>query len=322
MPQGRVLIHLPRHLIEPAEMPPIYHELRRGFGARGAQIEVLHRDLAALQNLSAGPDFHIVHNGGASGDCVLNTIVAYLLPYFYFDPKGLYFQSASYDALFDPADVDAKAAERRFEALRQRYVVPRVSRYPQSESREVFAQGAIAIFLQDWSDPVERARFISTQAMVETVVKGAAGRPVIVKPHPRNHGPETVELLQWLRQTHPWVQISGGNLHDMLAACAVCVSICSSVAIEAMLHRKPVILFGKSDLHHCATTVRNAADWPAALQAALTTDWPYETFVHWFFDRQIRGGEVMFAPLLQRMQAAGADFAALGLSPPSLLARQ
>jgi hypothetical protein len=316
MPRGQVVFHLPRHLLQDQQMPAIYHELRRGFLARGAEVAIRHRESGALQNLPAGADFHIVHNGGGSGACLLNSIVAYLLPYFYFDPLGVYFQSSTYVAQFDPASVSESAAVRRFETLRKRYVVPRVSRYAQTETRLDLPPGAIAVFLQDWSEPVERARFMSTRAMLQTVIDGADGRPVVVKPHPRNHGPETVELLLWLAEAHPQVLVTEANLHDILQASAVSVSICSSVAIESLLHRKPTILFGKSDLHHCAVTVARGEDWPAALKKALSQDWPYEAFVYWFFERQLRGGEVMWPPLLHRMQVAGADFKALGISPP------
>jgi hypothetical protein len=316
MAQGQVIFHLPQHLLEDQQMPAIYHELRRGFQARGASVAIKHRELAALQNTAAAADFHIVHNGGGSGACLLNSIVAYLLPYFYFDPKGVYFQSSTNDAEFIAASVPETAAARRFETLRKRYVLPRISRYDQPELRTEVPQGAIAVFLQDWSEPVERARFMSTRAMVETVISGASGRPVVIKPHPRNHGPETVELLLWLAEAHPEVMVTKANLHDILEAAAVSVSICSSVAIESMLHRKPTILFGKSDLHPCAVTVAHSADWPKALARALSQDWPYAAFVYWFFEQQLRGGDVMWPPLLQRMQAAGADFKALGISPP------
>lgn len=316
MAQGQVVFHLPRHLLEDQHMPAIYHELRRGFQARGASVQIRHRDLSRLQNMAAAADFHIVHNGGGSGACLLNSIVAYLLPYFYFDPEGVYFQSTTYSALFDAALVPEAAAARRFDVLRKRYVLPRQSRYAQPEALSVLPQGAIAVFLQDWSEPVERAQFMSMRQMVETVISGAEGRPVVIKPHPRNHGPETVDLLLWLAKAHPDVVVSAANLHDILAAAAVSVSICSSVAIESLLHRKPTVLFGKSDLHHCAETVSHREQWPMALGRALSREWPYEAFVYWFFERQLRGGEVMWPPLLQRMQAAGADFKALGISPP------
>ena len=76
-------------------MPKIYQELRRGFQARGAEVVLRRREARVLQDLPQGADFHFVHNGGGTGACVLNTAVAYLLPYFYFDPEGSIFKAAA-----------------------------------------------------------------------------------------------------------------------------------------------------------------------------------------------------------------------------------
>lgn len=322
MPQGRILFHMPLHLADEAAMPQFYRKLADGLRGMGAEVEVAHRDKAALVDLPAGPDFHLVHNGTASGACVLNCAIAYLLPYFYADPNGIYHQSSVTTAVFDPDAVPERLAQRRFEMLRKRYVEPRKSRYDQQIAPEDFPPGALAIFLQDESEPVARARFMDAQAMVRAVIAGAGGRPVIVKPHPRTRGAETAAILAELAAEHPQVIVSDGNLHDILAVSAACISISSSVAVEAMLHRKPAILFGRSDLHHCATTIKTADEFAAGLTVALTRDWPHEAFIYWFFEQHLRGGDDMFAPLLTRMQAAGADFAALGISPPSLPARQ
>lgn len=312
-PKGQVLLHMPRHLADEANLPQFYRTLASGLRQRGARLTVVQRHNESLQNLLAGPDFHFVHNGAARGQCVLNCAIAYLAPYFYADPKGIYFESSVTDAVFDAAAQPEVAVERRFNMLRQRYVEPRISRYSQPEARQSYPSDAIAIFLQDWSEPVARARYMEAREMVQTVIAGCAGRPVLVKPHPRTRGVETVELLHDLAQQHPEVIVTEGNLHDILAASAVCVTISSSVALEAMLHRKPVVLFGRSDLHHCAATVQVPGDWPAALQHALETKWPYEAFVYWFCDQHLRGGKDMIDPLLHRMRAAGADFSALGL---------
>ena len=84
-----------------------------------------------------------------------------------------------------------------------------------------------------------------------------------------------------------------------------------------MLHRVPAILFGRMDLHHCATTVRAPAEWPAALDNALTTDWPFEKYLLWFLRWQNIDASRPFMPrILERMQAQGADFAALGITLP------
>ncbi len=299
---------MPRHLADEAKLPRFYQVLAAGLRARGARVEVVRRDQTVVLS---GPDCHFVHNGAAHGAGVLNCAIAYLNPYFYADPEGIYFESSLTGAAFD--GVAAPRAQATFAALVAQYVTPRTSRYKQPEAVESFPEGAIAIFLQDWSDPVDRARHMDAQTMVETVINGAQGRPVIVKPHPRNRGTETVLLLHRLARRHPGVIVTEGNLHDILAAAAVCVTISSSVALEAMLHRKPVILFGRSDLHHCAETVAKPENWDAALKRALNCDWPHEAFVHWFLSRNLRTGPAMIDPVLVRMRAAGGDLQALGL---------
>lgn len=301
---------MPRHLAEEPKLPRFYQVLTAGLRARGATVQVVHRDKQAVLT---GPDFHFVHNGAARGACVLNCAIAYLNPYFYADPQGIYDESSLTGAVFDPATVPPHSAAATVAALRAQYVTPRTSRYKQPEGVQVFPDGAIAVFLQDWSEPVARARHMDASRMVEAVIAGAQGRPVIVKPHPRNVGEETVLLLHRVATRHPHVTVTEANLHDILSAAAVCVTISSSVALEAMLHHTPVILFGKSDLHHCAETVTTPADWSAALDRALARPWPFDAFVHWFLSQQLRTGPEMIGPVLDRMRKAGANFPALGL---------
>lgn len=320
--RGKVLLHMPLHLANEAKMPQFYRKIAVGLRGMGADVAVVHRDHDSMQDLPMGKDFHLVHNGAATGACVLNCAIAYLLPFFYADPKGIYHQSSVNDAVFDPADVPANLAAKRFAMLRKRYVEQRQSRYAQEGVKQVYPKGSLAVFLQDVSDPVERSRHMDARAMVHAVIAGAGDRMVIVKPHPRTRGPETEDLLAELKADFPQVIVTEGNLHDILVDCSACISISSSVAIESMLHRKPAILFGRSDLHHGATTITRPRDFAAGLADALLRDWPYEAYVYWFFDQHLRGGDAMFAPLLARMQAAGADFKALGISPPSPPIRQ
>lgn len=318
MIKGRVRLHVPAHMLPdgPEDVPPFYQNLLHGLEGMGARTEVVHRDYAALLRGPNGVDFDFVHNGGVDRTRALNLAPAYLSRFYYVDPKGIFFESSISEMTFRPHAIPAKRAAEFTAVLRGLFVKDRKSRHTQPEEVEVFGTGHIAVFLQNDSDPVLRARHMTTEAMVKTVVEGASGHPVVVKPHPRNMAPETVDLLDWLARTHPQVRISTGNVHDILAGAAVSVSISSSVALEGMLHAVPTILFGRSDLHHCAMTVRQAADWPAALQGALTRDWPFDAFLLWFLRRQNVWATRPFLPrVLERMAAQGADFAALGIDP-------
>ncbi len=309
---------MPQHMAAPdaSELPLFYKLLRQKLAQRGADVRIGVR-AAEWQAGGLRPgDFHFVHQGRAQGQRVLNCAVAYLNPFFYADPQGIYFESTTTAARFDPADIPADRAAIFFDTLVADHVTPRRSRYAQPERVQTFPPGAIAVFLQDWSLPVERARYMEAKAMLSAVLAHRDGRPVIVKPHPRNQGVETLELLAMLRD-HPDVIVTDANLHDILRQAAVTVSISSSVAVEGMLHRVPAVLFGRSDLHFCAQTVRVPGDWPAALTRAVETDWPYQAFLFWLLHRRsVRTGPGMMGPILKRMQAAQADFVALGLATP------
>ena len=82
--------------------------------------------------------FPLCPNGTARGPRVLNTAIAYLNPFFYADPLGIYFESSLTEARFDPATVPPRPAARFYETLRARHVLPRKSRYAQPEPVTAF----------------------------------------------------------------------------------------------------------------------------------------------------------------------------------------
>jgi hypothetical protein len=302
---------------DPAKVPFFFRRLLAGLEGLGAQTEILARKVDALEEPDPAGHFDFVHNGRVPRRHALNLGVAYLSGYFYVDPKGVNFESTIADQVFVPSRVPVERATAFFADLRKTWVEGRRSRHPQPEGRQDFGQGHLAIFLQDWSDPVERAQWMDSETMVRTVVEGAGGRRVVVKPHPRYKGRETRAILKYLRGCGADVEVTDGNVHDILQGSAATVSISSSLALEGMLHRVPAILFGRMDLHHCATTVTRPEDWPAALEAALGTDWPFERYLLWFLRWQNVDASRPFLPrVLERMQAQGADLAALGITPP------
>ena len=319
MTAAQVRLHLPGPMLDKglAGLPRFFQRLLQELTACGAKTALLRRDYDQLNGPQDAAHFDFVHNGRMQRARALNLGVAYLGRFFYADPMGCYFESTINDMTFDPGSVDAGEAAKFVTYLRREWVDKRTSRHPQPEAREDFGQGHIAIFLQDWSDPVERSRFVDSDTMVRTVVAQSAGRPVVVKPHPRYAGRETQKIRQFLRRNYPQVRVTEGNVHDILAGAAATVSISSSVALEGMLHRVPAILFGRSDLHHCTETVQRPEDWPAALERALATDWPYDAFLHWFLrDQNIDASRPFLGRILDRMAAQGADFGALGIARP------
>lgn len=285
-----------------------YRNLQSDFVQAGFQTEAVHRQLPDLAGLNHPDRFHFVHNGRISHPRVLNTGYGYLGSYWYADPQGVFGDSSITGLPFDESTVRYKPASAFFDRLVARLVATRHSRYNQPKDVRRFPGGAIAIFLQGISDPVERARHMTARAMVVAVLADTRGRAVIVKPHPGNDDQETRQLVRWLRRDHPDVIVTDANVHDILADCAVSVSLCSAASLEGMLHRKPAVLFGRADFHHCAQTVQVPADWPAALDRALGQAVPYRKYLYWFFAQNLIDArhKGRFARIRARMQASGA----------------
>jgi hypothetical protein len=314
----KVRLHLPSHMIgaDGDKVPGFFQRLMSGLAGLGAETEVVPRNFDRLATRAPEGHFDLVHMGRTPRPMALALGVAYLPGFFYVDPKGVNFESAVTDRPFFAPRVPAETADAFFAQLQRTFVAGRRSRQPQPEERQDFGTGHLAVFLQDWSDPVERAQILDSETMVRTVVEGAGGRPVVVKPHPRYKGRETRAILKYLRG-RPGVTVTDANVHDILSGAAATVSISSSLALEGMLHRVPALLFGRMDLHHCATTVTRPEDWPAALDRALTTEWPYARYLLWFLRWQNIDASRPFLPkVLDRMEAQGAHLADFGITRP------
>ncbi|MCB2137100.1 MAG: hypothetical protein KDE08_14335 [Rhodobacteraceae bacterium] len=305
MTKPRVVFHLPGHMLDNdgAAMPGLFRKLSSGLRHRGAETELRWRDAEALIRMTETPDVHLVHNGGFTHPRLLNTGLAYVFPYWYCDPIGIFGDSSLVGARFDPTEIDpAKAAD--FHArLHRRLVIGRQSRYDQPQDRRHFAAGHIALFLQGASDPVDRARYMTEAEMFAAVLAARGPRPVAVKPHPRNTTGDTTAIMALAART-PGVTITDANVHDILASAAVTVTTTSATALESMLHGVPVILCGQSDLHHCAATTRNPGDIAEALREVVARPYPFAAFLYWFLGQNMlnAGSETLVDDLLVRLR--------------------
>jgi hypothetical protein len=296
----RILIHLPRHMVEELSdnRPHFYTKLRATLQGAGAQAEIIDRLPGNPVPDPDDGDFHFIHQSSHRQPNVLNTGLAYVAPFWYADPQGIYGDSSVTHAQFDPAAVPRAEADGFHARLYKRLATARQSRYGQPEAVEVFPKGCIAVFLQGVSDLLARSAHVTTRAMVEAVVAHSDGRPVVVKPHPRDADPDALDWLHRLAGNGA-LRVTRANIHDILAAAAVTVSVNSAVALEGMIHTRPAVLFGRSDLHHNAVTVADVSAWPEALDQALSQEWPHAQFLHWFLlGAMLNTGHDSFAPRL------------------------
>jgi hypothetical protein len=233
----------------------------------------------------ADGNIHVVENGRMQGEGWLNAATAYLTGFWHMDPRGMQAESSAIDDVFDPGAVDEGEAEKFFNRLKRRFLLPRKSRYHQPvEVAEDIPQGAVALFLQGPSAYHNGRCSLPMEEMIGIVANGSGGRPVVVKPHPQMPEEGAFAIMR-ATEAGADVLASEANVHDILAACSACVSVNSAVAFEGFLHGKPAILFGKSDFPSLVTRAHGAEDFPAALEAALATDWPYPKMLHWYFSR-------------------------------------
>jgi hypothetical protein len=225
---------------------------------------------------------HIVENGNVQRPRFLNATLAYIPPYWHLDPQGVLAASSISARLFDIDLVPWRPAKRHFDGLHDRLVKKRHSRYAQKTTVEALPEGMIAVFLQGRLPHERGLTYCTSEEMLRIVAQHSGGRKIVVKPHPRVPWHDLQSIMKVQAEGFDLIS-TDANIHDILAKCSATVSFSSAVALEGFLHKKPAILFGKSDFHHFCETVTDPSDFPDALTRALCKKHGYEKFLYWYF---------------------------------------
>lgn len=244
-----------------------------------------HADLTRRSLAQPDGHLHLVEDGRMMGEGWLNAALAYLLGFWHLDPHGVLAESGARTETYTPRAVPLEAAQDFFITLRQRFVRTRQSRYGQPRQRDdSLPEGAIALFLQGRKPTADGDCDLTMEEMILAVCQGASGRPVVVKPHPLAETDCARAILRAADRGAVF-EVFNGNIHDLLARCAVTVSANSAAAMEGFLHRKPAILFGRSDFESLVTRVHQPGGFADALHRALSTDWRFAKMLYWYFTR-------------------------------------
>lgn len=287
-----IVFHVPRSWLSLGGegLRPFYVNVIKGLEARGVpfDVDVLDRD-SLPGRVDSDAATHIVHHGRFAHPRMRNADVAYIYPFWNFDPKGIRAFSSIADAPFPQGDIDPDVARPFFRRLRQRCVGARTSRYAQPEAVSDVGAVAAAVFLQsEGHRVVGETCYLDRWQMLEGVCRAVDG-PVVVKPHPRDQDPETQQVLREMCGTYSHLSISTGNIHDLIAAADRVITINSAVGIEAYLHRTPVVLCGQSDFHHVADVAETAVDLAELLRRPARKR-AYDKFIWWYFADQCLSG--------------------------------
>lgn len=271
-------------------MRQFYGTLAKALEVEGHAVTVVTLDPEqTLARVAADEGFHIVHHARIRHPRVLNAGKAYIEPFFTLDPWGVRLFSSIAAAPFRPG-VDPARDVAIFEEIRARMVGARKSHYEQPQAVIPAPDQCIAVFLQTEDNrDVGETCHLSPRQMLKALLDRDDPRPVVVKPHPKEKTPETLDWLARQAKKDPRLQIFLSNIHDLLAKADVVVPINSAVGIEAMLHERPVVLCGDTDFHHICETVTRRRDMAAALTRAEARaamgDWPFHAYIGWYYGR-------------------------------------
>jgi len=125
---------------------------------------------------------------------------------------------------------------------------------------------------------------MSDVQMITAAARAAGDRPVLVKAHPLKPEPG-LRALAAVAAEGVAVLATEANVHDVLAAAAVTVSINSAAAIEGMLHGKPAVLCGRADFAALAETANTPDEVAPALTRALNHPRDHDAGLYWYFSR-------------------------------------
>lgn len=292
MAQARIVFHLPEaHLKDwrSSRHMRLFARIEAELVPRGAEVLVRNQLEGPFQGgetrAYADGDLHILNMGRARGPGVLNASVAYLPPFWHLDPAGMQAESSIGAKVFDAQRVRTMPAKAFFARMQARYTAKRRSRREQESGVVRFPPGSISVFLQGATPELHGLAHMTGEAMLRAVVRGAGGRTVLVKPHPLAAYHDADVIDRALSDGLP-ITPTTANVTDMIAASVATVSMNSACALEGFLQGKPAILFGRSDFHHLAQTVRQPEDFPRALAQVLAGPEPdYARFLFWYFAR-------------------------------------
>lgn len=206
----------------------------------------------------------------------------YLNDYWYFDQAGHRARSSTGRREFVQDGIEAADANALFAKLRRRYVRQQeTSRYQPEDSASAIPDGAIALMLQyHRDDSAPRGAVCSELEMIDSVIRGRADRPVVIKTHPGGVQPATARAIERAERQFDNVQRMDANVHEILEKAKLVCCFNSATGFEAMLHRVPALLFADADFHHCQTRVTDLSEVPRQIEAALERKVNYPKYLY------------------------------------------
>ncbi len=306
-----LLIHVPRDMLERYGQAGfgLYEALAPGLRDRGVSVRFVERRATTDIAHYTKTDFHLVHHGFLRRFNLLNTGIAYLWPYWYFDQRGVLCDSSLGRAHPDLSQIPQDKAQRFVNRVGGHLIRLGKSKHDQPERTGSIGKDRIVVFLQGMSDPVLRNLYMLETEMLELVMEHRAEREVVIKVHPKFPDTMAAAYATKLATREQGVEVVDANVHDMLEGAYCSVSICSGASFEGLFHHTPAVLFGRADFAGCAWSVETADEAGRALREVGQVAFDYDRFLYWFLQRKMFNAqdESLVDRVIHRITRTGFD---------------
>ncbi|NBF16474.1 capsule biosynthesis protein [Pseudomonas sp. Fl4BN2] len=160
------------------------------------------------------------------------------------------------------------------EGLREAYIHHNVSKYAQSAERITYTDDYVFVALQIPTDTVAALAAITGAELVRTVAEYYAGTTtkVRVKRHPYCNSMTVQKTLEALSSSGA-IEMSNASVHDLISGAKAVFTVNSGVGLEALLHRRPVVVTGECDYSYAVAAYPRSID---ELKTRLNSELVYD----------------------------------------------
>lgn len=175
---------------------------------------------------------------------------------------------------FDPNSIDPETAEKFVQQWRKRLFG--------EEQNQTVGENQILIPLQGQLMRKRSFQSCSPIKMIEATLDADKNRDIILAMHPREQYSDIErETLRRLVKCNSRLRIVEHDINALVQSCDYIVTQNSSVAMTGFFHRKPAILFAKTDFHHIAANVQQSGI-DGAFGAVLGSQIDFDRYLYWF----------------------------------------
>jgi len=251
-----------------------FDKLTIAFQQQGFQVD-LYPNLPQERAKSADrKGYSLFHLEVPTHDRVLDVRLAYMYPFWRIERAQWREQYRVSTHDFMPGDIDADEANRFFRQRNRRLRAK--GPWPEFDQKDF-----VFVALQGHLQTRRHGQSMTPIEMVQATLDNDRFRKIIIKLHPSEiHTTHELAALQPFRD-QPRIEFSSAPAPSLLAACEYVVTQNSTVAFEAIFHRKPSILFAESDFHHICQNV-NKIGVDLAFRNILSKRHSYARYAYWF----------------------------------------